>query len=199
MALRMVCSSMPEPVTMMRNCGRGAFRQDITSSRLWQLPRSTRSMFCCAPMSGNEAEISSKSGSESNRAWKPANRSGSLSTTAIRISGFLVGAAFMAFCFPLRDIAISITAFAETVRITAVTLRWLLPFPKTEQNTDFGDPARWKNAIVRRRLQFLAAVIDGEGQHVSERIGQEEEIYPTSAHRLAPRASESYASREGLA
>jgi len=61
-----------------------------------------------------------------------------------------------------------------------------LPFPKTEQNTDFGDPARWKNAIVRRRLQFLAAVIDGEGQHVSERIGQEEEIYPTSAHRLAP-------------
>jgi len=65
-------------------------------------------------------------------------------------------------------------------------LRWLLPFPKTEQNTDFGDPARWKNAIVRRRLQFLAAVIDGEGQHVSERIGQEEEIYPTSAHRLAP-------------
>jgi len=78
-------------------------------------------------------------------------------------------------------------------------LRWLLPFPKTEQNTDFGDPARWKNAIVRRRLQFLAAVIDGEGQHVSERIGQEEEICPTSAHRLAPRASESYASHERLA
>src|SRR6266567_2440538 len=125
-------------------------------------------MFCCEPMSGNEAEISSKSGSESNRAWKPANRSGSLSTTAIRISGFLVGAAFLA-------------------------------FPKTEQNTDFGDPARWKNAIVRRRLQFLAAAIDGEGQHVSERIGQEEEIYPTSAHRLAPRASESYASHERLA
>src|SRR5438874_9679743 len=84
-------------------------------------------------------------------------------------------------------------------RITAVTLCWLLPFPKTEQNTDFGDPARWKNAIVRRRLQFLAAVIDGEGQHVSERIGQEEEIYPTSAHRLAPRASESYASHGRLA
>jgi len=82
---------------------------------------------------------------------------------------------------------------------TAVTSGWLLPFPKTEQNTDFGDPARWKNAIVRRRLQFLAAVIDGEGQHVSERIGQEEEIYPTSAHRLAPRARESYASHERLA
>ncbi len=84
---------------------------------------------------------------------------------------------------------------------TAVTSGWLLPFPKTEQKTDFGDPARWKNAIVRRRLQVLAAAIDGEGQHVSERIGQEqeEEIYPTSVHRPAPRAGESYAGRERVA
>src|SRR5438477_12899883 len=74
-------------------------------------------------MPGHETEISPKSGSESNRAPKPANRRGSLSTTAIRISGFLGCAAFMAFCFPLRDIAISIAAFAQRQRITAVTLR----------------------------------------------------------------------------
>src|SRR5207244_11270834 len=46
--------------------------------------------------SGRLAETSSKSGSESNRARKRTKRSGSLSTTAIRIWGFLVGAAFMA-------------------------------------------------------------------------------------------------------
>ena len=55
-----------------------------------------------------------------------------------------------------------------------------------------------ENAIVRRRLQFLAAVIDGKGQHDSERIGQEEEIYH-SVHPAVPRASESYAGRERLA
>src|SRR5438132_14022177 len=65
MALRMVCSSMLEPVTMIGKCGRGVFKQAITSKRfwLWQLPSSTRSMFCRIPISGNEAEISSKSGS----------------------------------------------------------------------------------------------------------------------------------------
>src|SRR5215470_13719589 len=47
-------------------------------------------------MSGRLAETSSKSGSESNSARKPTNRSGSLSTTAILISAFFVGDAFIA-------------------------------------------------------------------------------------------------------
>ena len=47
-------------------------------------------------MSGSDAETSSRSFSESNSARNPTNRSGSLSTTAMRMDGFLVGTAFIA-------------------------------------------------------------------------------------------------------
>src|ERR1700676_1301402 len=60
MALRMVSSSTPEPVTIMRNCGWVAFKLAIISNRFWLefSPSRTRSMFCSVPASGNEAEIS---------------------------------------------------------------------------------------------------------------------------------------------
>src|SRR6476660_5430868 len=97
-AFKMVSSSMPEPVTMIRRSGRLALRLAIRSNRFWplRLPRSTRSMLGKLPMSGNEAAISSKSVSESNRARNPTKRSGSLSTTARRMAGFFTGEAFMA-------------------------------------------------------------------------------------------------------
>ena len=89
---------MPDPVTMMRKSGRVAFRLAMASNKFWpeRLPSSTRSMFGSWPIS-IEAEISSKSGSESKRARKPTNRRGSLSTTAIRMIGFFATAAFITF------------------------------------------------------------------------------------------------------
>src|ERR1700674_1304883 len=59
-----------------------------------------RSMFCSVLISAKVAETSSNSGSESNNARNPTKRSGSLSTTAIRIIGFLATAAFIV--FPVR-------------------------------------------------------------------------------------------------
>src|SRR5208282_2868686 len=98
MAFRMVSSSMPDPVTIMRRSGRVALRLAIRSKRFWplRLPSRIRSMPCKLPMSGREAEINSKSTSLSNRALNPTNRSGSLSTTAIRIGDFFTGAVFAA-------------------------------------------------------------------------------------------------------
>ena len=91
----MVSSSMPEPVTIMRRSGRLALRLAIRSNRFCPLrfPSNTRSILVRLPMSGRDAEMSSKSVSESNRARNPTKRSGSLSTTARRMTGFFAGAA----------------------------------------------------------------------------------------------------------
>src|SRR5215831_3505654 len=92
MALRMFSSSIPAPITMMRKPGRAAFRVATTSNKfepIWD-PRSTRSMFCWAPASDKEVELSSKSDSEPRQARNPTNRKGSLSITATRM-GCIVG------------------------------------------------------------------------------------------------------------
>ena len=54
-------------------------------------------MPCSRLISGSPAETSSNSGSESNNARNPTKRNGSLSTTAIRMTGFLATAAFIVF------------------------------------------------------------------------------------------------------
>jgi len=102
-ALRRYADAMPDPVTMILRSGRVAFRLAITSNRFCpeRLPSRMRSMPCSVLISGSPAEISSNSGSESNNARNPTNRNGSLSTTAIRITGFLATAAFISFpCGP---------------------------------------------------------------------------------------------------
>ena len=101
---KMVSSSMPEPVTMMRRPGRLALSVAIRSNRFCplQLTSKTTSMSARVARSETDSAISSKPDSESNRARNPTRRSGSVSTTATRISGFLATAAFMnssqAFC-----------------------------------------------------------------------------------------------------
>src|SRR5579864_7805015 len=138
MAFRMVSSSMPEPVTIIRRSGRVALRLAIKSKRFWplRLPSRMRSIPCKVPMSGSEAEISSKSTSLSNRARNPTNRSGSLSTTAIRMGDFFASAAFAAIAdfiaFPTRVDGASIAAFLDDAKrangfvITAVTWHHLI-------------------------------------------------------------------------
>src|SRR3954462_2763998 len=93
----MVSSSAPRPVTMMRRSGRAALKLAITSNRFppSRLPSSAISASWCRATSPSEDAISSKSLSSSNSARKPTNRSGSLSTTAIRIFGLLARAGFI--------------------------------------------------------------------------------------------------------
>ena len=59
-------------------------------------------------------------------------------------------------------------------------------FSENRTKVTLLDPAQVENAIVTRRLRFLAAVIDGKGRQVSRRIGQEEEIYSASVCPFNP-------------
>src|SRR5215813_8230338 len=83
----MVSSSAPLPVTMMRRSGRAALSPAITSKRFWpaRVPRSTRSISLRGPSSARLQETNSRSVSVSNKLFNPIKRSGSLSTTAMRI------------------------------------------------------------------------------------------------------------------
>jgi hypothetical protein len=91
----------------------------------------TRSIFCCICTLETEQEISSKSLSEWNTARKPTNRRGSAPTTAMRISGVFLTAAFLA--LRLREHScvcgeVEITGVASaTVEPADCELKTLLP------------------------------------------------------------------------
>src|SRR5689334_6682764 len=72
---------------MMRRSGRAAFSPAITSNRFCpaRVPSRTRSISLRGPNSARLQETSSRSVSVSNSDFNPINRSGSLSTTAMRI------------------------------------------------------------------------------------------------------------------
>jgi hypothetical protein len=93
----------PQLQLLNEKIARLAFRLAIKSKRLCvlRLPSSTKSMFCSTPISGRETDTRSKPDSESNRARNPTTRSGSLSTKAIRMSGFV---AIFLLCASLVDL-----------------------------------------------------------------------------------------------